>query len=220
MYHRTMREFLNHILDALFPKKESTKKIEYLAINQGLRALTKAPDTPHSFIRALFHYKDSAVRTLVWEIKYGANTILIQEVAELISEEILSYFEDHSGFISREWILIPIPASKNHLHTKGFNQTDELAKAIMKTGANESLTYIPKVLYKIKETKPQVSIKNKAKRLVNLKDCFAVSNERSIVGKNVIIIDDVTTTGSTLIEAKRALKQAGAKQIIAFVVAH
>ena len=76
------------------------------------------------------------------------------------------------------------------------------------------------ILYKIKETPTQVSIKNKEKRLKNLSNVFEIKNSEKIKDKNIILIDDVSTTGATLEEASRSLKNSGAKKIISLVVAH
>ncbi len=216
MFHKTF----HFILDIIFPKKKSTVMLEEIASGVGLRTLAPAPATPHSFIHAIFHYKDPLARALVWEIKYSANPILTEEAGKLMAEEIMSFFEERGLFISRDWILIPIPASKIHLKERGFNQTDILARNILKHLPKDTIHYKPSAIIKIKETEPQAKIKNKRKRLQNLKGVFKVTNHEDVYGKNVIVIDDVVTTGSTLTEARRALKEAGAKQVIAIALAH
>ena len=84
------------------------------------------------------------------------------------------------------------------------------------------------VLIKNKETKHQAHIKNRSERLKNLIGSFTIKSSKQnakenisiIKGRNIILIDDITTTGATLNEAKKTLKQAGARKIIAFTVAH
>ncbi|KKP65076.1 MAG: Phosphoribosyltransferase, partial [Candidatus Nomurabacteria bacterium GW2011_GWF2_35_12] len=71
-----------------------------------------------------------------------------------------------------------------------------------------------------KETEHQVNIKDRRDRLKNLSDSFSVKNPEIIKDKNIILIDDVLTTGATLTEAKKILKSFGAKKVIAFTVAH
>jgi len=75
------------------------------------------------------------------------------------------------------------------------------------------------VLYKIKETISQVEIKDRNKRLKNIQGVFAVKNSEIIRNKVIILVDDITTTGATLNEAGRVLKQAGGKKIIGLTVA-
>ncbi|MBU1159899.1 ComF family protein, partial [Patescibacteria group bacterium] len=62
-------------------------------------------------------------------------------------------------------------------------------------------------------------IKNREQRLNNLKDAFAVKNSHLIAGRNILLIDDVSTTGATIREACRVLRESRAKKVIAAVVA-
>ena len=73
---------------------------------------------------------------------------------------------------------------------------------------------------KNKETIHQANIKNRNIRLKNLIGSFIVKNKEEIKNRNIILIDDITTTGATLNEARKTLKKAGAKKIVAFTVAH
>jgi len=66
----------------------------------------------------------------------------------------------------------------------------------------------------------QAQIENRQKRIKNIIGSFAVKNKDIIKNRNIILIDDVTTTGATLNEAKKVLREAGAKKIIAFTIAH
>lgn len=74
-------------------------------------------------------------------------------------------------------------------------------------------------LRKIKDTPSQTKTDSRAKRLENLRDCFS-ADPNEVGGRNIILIDDVATTGATLDSARRALKSAGARKVIAFTIAH
>jgi predicted amidophosphoribosyltransferase len=76
------------------------------------------------------------------------------------------------------------------------------------------------ILSKPRETEHQAHIENRTERLKNIIGSFGVKNISIIKNRNIILIDDITTTGATLAEAKKTLKQSGAKKIIAFTVAH
>lgn len=208
------------ILDTLFPKTHSITELELLVSNGSIQKLPKAPDTPKPWMYSLFAYKHKTVRDIVWQIKYSGNTKLMNGIAEIMNEEILSYFEELSEFAQGEWLIVPIPASSSHTKEKGFNQTEELVQSLMKTTLSHSVTYIPHILSKIRETKPQAEIKNRTDRLSNLIGAFTVANPSLVKGKRILVIDDVLTTGSTVTEAKRALMEAGAKEVIAFTIAH
>jgi len=76
------------------------------------------------------------------------------------------------------------------------------------------------LLFKKRETKPQAEIKNRRKRLENIKGAFFIKDKEKIKGKTILLIDDVVTTGGTLKEASLVLKEAQAKKVCAFTLAH
>ena len=129
-------------------------------------------------------------------------------------------------------VLIPIPLSLKRYRERGYNQAELICEELVKLDSNSNLRYgvdvktkrnfylEKNVLIKIKETEHQVNIKDRRDRLKNLSDSFSVKNPEIIKGKNIILIDDVLTTGATLTEAKKILKSFGAKKVIAFTVAH
>lgn len=213
-------ELFTSILDALFPKTTNIVELELLTTKGKLFNLPKAPQTPKPWMNSLFAYKNKTVRDIVWQIKYVGNTKLLKAITEVLSEEILAYFEEQSEFAQGEWLIVPVPASPSHKREKGFNQTEELAQELMKTLLKHSVSYIPNVLSKIRETKPQAEIKNRSARLQNLIGAFTVTDPSIVKRKRIIVIDDVLTTGSTVTEAKRALIEAGAREVVAFTVAH
>jgi competence protein ComFC len=212
-----MRNLWRTFLEILFPQSELTAHVEELAINYDLRTLPEAEKVIDPWMHALFAYRNRFVRTIVWQTKYQANSTLIESVASLLSEEITALLEEKTLFTGNSWLLIPIPASNTHKKAKGFNQTELLCRAIMQK-IPTSFSYEPSILNKTRETKLQTSVKDKKEREQNVEHSMTATS--SVKGKNIILIDDVITTGSTLREAKRALKEVGAKEIFAFAIAH
>ena len=208
------------IIDTLFPKDIEIKSLEQLAKVNKLTDLPKSALCPEHWMHALFRYQDKMVRSLVWQIKFHGNETLIHTVGVCIAEEILAYIEERGEFLRGEWLIMPIPTTKKHRKERGFNQTELLCEEIIKDPAFEMLLYNPHVLIKRKETLPQTKIKQKQKRIKNIAGSFAITNANYISGKHIIVIDDVITTGSTLLEAKRVLMKAGARSVIAFAIAH
>lgn len=92
-------------------------------------------------------------------------------------------------------VLLPVPIYHSDKVKKGYCHTEKICREITE------LTGIPTVtaVSKIKKTAQQKSL-GREQRLVNLKGCFAVTDENALKGKHVLVIDDVTTTGSTLTE--------------------
>lgn len=144
-----------------------------------------------------------------------------KEFGIALYDTLLEELAEFSLFYGKEKpLLIPIPISKKRFRKRGFNQTELIAQQMSFIDMGESFTLTTNVLYKIKDTPSQMSIKDKRKRLHNLRGSFVVKNAALVRGKNVILLDDILTTGATLREAKRTLRAAGARKIICFALAH
>ncbi len=112
-----------------------------------------------------------------------------------------------------------MPSSEKKKRKRGFNQTQILGRILAKKYGSGIMEYSEDVLYKIKDTESQTSLKDRQKRLANVKDSMEAKAENAS-GKTIFLIDDITTTGATFKEATRALKAAGAKKVLCFAVAH
>ncbi len=152
------------------------------------------------------------MRELVHSLKYRRN----REVAVLFAGMLASHLATMHIVFSKDTALVPIPLHRARERIRGFNQSFLIAKML---GEKIGIEVVPDALQKIRKTMPQISL-SREERLENLRDTFAVRNPLSVVGKTVVLVDDVKTTGATLEEAGRVLKQAGAKQIWAITVAH
>ena len=113
-------------------------------------------------------------------------------------------------------MLVPIPLHWRKEKQRGFNQAHLIAEQFAK---NTGLVTAKNILKRMKNTASQVELKDKEKREINVRGCFAVEKPELLFQKNVIIIDDVFTTGATMKEAASVIKKAGAKKIIGLVVA-
>ena len=112
--------------------------------------------------------------------------------------------------------VIPVPLYKTRLRQREFNQSALLAKHIAK---NTGMSLFVDCLIKIKDTMPQVGL-NSMDRHRNIRNAFAVEKTPFIKGKNILLIDDVITTGATVRECSRVLKKAGAGDIYVMALAH
>lgn len=113
-------------------------------------------------------------------------------------------------------LLIPVPLHPRRLNWRGFNQSELLAKNIADTFQME---IADDVIERSGNAVPQADIKEKEERLRNLNGIFRIKNCDRVVGREILLIDDVCTTGATLNECAKVLKQNGASKIIALVVA-
>ena len=168
---------------------------------------------------ALFDYHDPLVRTAIWELKYRGNRAIATLLAEVLFDELIAELSEREIFENfTQPLLIPIPLFKKRRRERGFNQCEILLDKLAKLDKGKIFEIRKNILIKIKNTSNQTKADSRASRLKNLRGAFAVSE--SPLDRNIIIIDDVTTTGATLSEAQKTLRHAGAKKVLGFALAH
>lgn len=175
------------------------------------------------WIFSLYKYKDSAVKNAVWQMKYRSNRKVArffgQQMAEILIENKLE-----------NYILIPIPIHWRRRLERGFNQSEwlckEIVKAFNKNNSKEKIKtghkiVFRKILKRVVYSKKQ-SWNNREMRQKNIVSVFKVRDKfkKEIVGKNILLIDDVVTTGATLKEARHELLIHGAASVIALTIAY
>ena len=215
-----LNKFLNSIIDLLLPKCFEIVEIENMSEIDIFNAIPEANEIKNDKYKALFQYKNKLSRKAIWAIKYNKNQRIIKKFSSLLYEFILENIANEMTFSNfNNPLLIPIPIHKNNLKERGFNQSELITKEILKKDEGENFDISLDVLLKIKETPHQSKLKNKTERLKNLKGCF-YANKELVKNRNIILIDDVITTGNTMSEASKTLREAGAKKVIGFSLAH
>jgi ComF family protein len=111
--------------------------------------------------------------------------------------------------------IMPVPLHRRRRRSRGFNQSELLAKGL---GREIKVPLMLKNLVRIRYTITQTSLSANA-RMNNVHGAFATRHETDIAGKRILLLDDVMTTGATLSECARVLKNAGASFVVAFAVA-
>jgi ComF family protein len=111
-------------------------------------------------------------------------------------------------------LVIPMPISKSHQKSRGYNQAAMIAKpialAFRKPISNKAVS-------RIKETKSQIDL-SREERFKNLQSAF-LGNSATLIGKKVLLVDDITTTGATMLSCSQALKEAGCEKVYCITVA-
>ncbi len=160
-------------------------------------------------------YKNLLARDLIKNFKYHYVKELAKPLTQLI---IKSLALCGKSSIPHNAVVLPIPLYGTRMRTRGFNQAELLAQKI---ADYFNLPLETNILKRIVPGIPQANIKDNEKRKVNVKNVFNINPERAqrIEGKSIILVDDVATTGATLVETARILKNNGAKEIWALVVA-
>jgi ComF family protein len=160
-------------------------------------------------------YKNPAIKKAIWLLKYRG----IKSIAEVLANFLHKQLDEKNikveGFETTK-IIIPIPISQKKLKERGYNQSELIASALSR---KLNFKIYSAILYKKRHTLSQVETKNRKERLKNLKNSFAVQNAGELKNASVLLIDDIVTTGATLNEAAKTLKQNGAKRITGIVVA-
>lgn len=157
---------------------------------------------------------DGPLKEAIWQFKYKKRKELARPFAEMLWKKFCEINLKNAA-PKNDFIIIPIPLHFKKEHERGFNQAELLAKEFSKLSNLPLLTHS---LLKVKETKAQVAVENKELRIKNLENAFEAHLPPGEVA--IILIDDVSTTGATLIHASEALIKAGIVDIIGLVVAH
>src|SRR5258708_248719 len=213
---------LSFVFDTIFPSK-------CLECGQGgpelcpncLWSSPLAERESDKWIFPIFDYRHPPIRKAVWLLKYNGRKNIANIFAGAMHGRILEELSDRSIMENfRDPILMPIPLSPGRHRERGFNQAElisekleEIDRSAGGLGARANLKMEKNILLKPKDTEHQARIQNRTKRLKNVVGSFIVKNNALIKGRNIILIDDVTTTGATLSEARKILKSAGARKI-------
>ena len=153
---------------------------------------------------------NKVVKKLIYQYKYKPYLSRLSEIISELMAEGLSQNESFYGFLEKyEPTVVPIPLSPKRLRERGYNHAELLASYVAQYF---KLKFSSRILVRIKDTKPQYKL-NKEARTMNMENAFGISKINSIPN-SIILIDDVATTFSTLKEAARVLKSAGAKQVL------
>ncbi len=175
-------------------------------------------------IGAAGSYADPVLRTLIHYYKYEGFTSLHQTLGRLLvhyieslpSQTLLKNYRSDKP--SNSIVVVPIPLHPSRLRKRGFNQAELLARFV---SGHFTLTFLPNALQRTRNTKSQMQITDYRAREANIRQCFAVSKERAgpLKDKHIILVDDVYTSGATMHEAVKVLKQAGAQTVVGLVIA-
>ena len=123
-----------------------------------------------------------------------------------------SWFDDQAAPL-----VVPVPLHKSRRRSRGFNQSELIARAAVRQ-LPRKLETLTDALVRQRDTISQVGL-SREERIENVRDAFRVAQPSRVNGRDILLVDDVMTTGTTLSECARVLKQAGAERVWAATVA-
>lgn len=161
---------------------------------------------------SLYSFKsDSDMQKIIHHFKYAGFSDIGKLFGEILSKEILK-----SDINIKDYDFIcPVPLFKSKKRSRGYNQSEILSDTISK---ELNKIHIPDLLKRTRDTKSQTGM-NMEERKENVKNVFELNKSYNIKRQNIILVDDVITTGSTVSECLKALKKRGADRILVISLA-
>jgi ComF family protein len=208
---------LNSALDVFFPprciccRKEDDLICEKCRKSLKIRFIEHSPPEDKNFtITSALHYSDCKVQKIITRFKFYHCKQIITELDEIF------LLLNNENIIPKNAILCPVPLHFWRKNKRGFNQAELIARQIEQQTENRTLN----LMKRVRHTNPQSSL-GATDRRTNLQNAFQMrSNAKNIDKKTpIVLIDDVATTFSTLIECRKALQAAGFQNVSAFTIA-
>lgn len=198
------------VLDALAPHRcVNCKKIGavvcadcWATVERKLQ-ITPGPNPLQSTVTCA-EYEQPIIQKLIHDLKYNSIRDAAEPLGKLLTETVRPWLQPGD-------VIIAIPLHARRQRKRGFNQSELLAKHLSKVTTISTA----KILHRTRNTKPQVEC-GADERRTNLKNAFIAEPTDA---KRIILIDDVTTTGTTFVEAAKAIRKVTGVPIIGVAVA-
>jgi ComF family protein len=169
------------------------------------------------FVRAVAYGSyEGGLRELIHLLKYAAVRPAANVLGRMLAETIEELEPD---FLSETITVVPVPLHRSRIHQREFNQAETIARFAMKVIAvPEHFTLCAGALERKRETLSQTGLTSHQRR-ENVRGAFVVARPEVVKGREVLVVDDVYTTGATVSECARVLRRAGATKVWVATVA-
>jgi ComF family protein len=177
--------------------------------------LCRRMDRPFARAAAYGSY-EGGLRELIHLLKYEQVRPAANVLGRMLAEVIVDLEPDfHRGAIA----VVPVPLHARKLRQRGFNQSELVAQAALKLRPSRGkLALNSRVLARVRDTRSQIGLTPHQRR-ENIRGAFAVTHPSQVVGREILLVDDVLTTGTTASECARVLRRAGASKVWVATVA-
>lgn len=198
--------FLNTLLDAVLPRRE-----------RALRTAARSPGdfslSPESHalldkeITTLMHYSDGAAEDVIRALKYDRSKDAARICAALLADYLREEIASVRAFSPRQILLIPLPLHAARERERGFNQMHAVLEVLPGEFQDGTLArVVPDILVRTRNTPPQTRL-SRRERLANVAGAFEVPRPELLECMHVFLIDDVATTGATLVSAAKPFEE-------------
>jgi ComF family protein len=176
-----------------------------------LKKAQKTVTVLQPYITTLYSYQDPLIKKSIHAIKYFHRRDLLLPLATTL----VDYIRMENIVFTENTVLVPIPMPLIRKYIRGYNQSEHIARILSQ---QLQVPVDMGILKRLRSPKRQVTLKTKSERIKNQRQSFVVNKTVSLL--DIILIDDVTTTGATLQEARDLLLSLGAKSVRAITLAH
>lgn len=200
------------ILEKEDSNRNNLSKIENIDWKNYIKTYKKYGDVDY-----YLEYQNEVVKNAIIKVKEYGDKKVANSISLALSDILLEELSEKTNlFDFKDVVIVPIPISKKDWRKKGFNHSEIFARQI---GRQLGLKIENKAVQK-KHTKKHQHFLTKEEREKNIINTFVIKKPKRIANRNIIIIDDVVTTGATMKEMRRTLLYFGAKEIWSIAIAH
>jgi ComF family protein len=182
--------------------------------DDGLRRCPVCRRVDRPFERAVAYGSyDGGLRELVHLLKFHGVKPAANVLGRMLSDAIGKLD------LGDKVLVIPVPLYRGKRRQRGFNQAEMIARAAIKSSpVRDRLEFATEILLRTRDTHSQIGLTSHQRR-ENLRGAFSVARAAEVTGREVLLVDDVYTTGTTVSECARVLRRAGAAKVLVATVA-
>lgn len=186
-------------------------KCQKILESQAKFKIEKNSNTNYYFEEHLYIFEyQGMIRKVILNYKFNDRAYLYKTIVNFLlkNEKFFAILESYDT-------IVPVPISRKRRKERGYNQSELIAKEIAR---NLSIEYNNQCLFKTKNIVEQSKL-NKEERQKNIQGVYELHSPEMLQGKKILLIDDIYTTGSTVNECSKVLKQAQPKKIGVLTIA-
>lgn len=203
----SIRDFSSNLF---IMKDPATEKFNFKSLDISGKYKQYFFDNATGFYIFICTHYDQYFKNMIRNLKFHEGLEFAPVLADLVSlileRAIRNCSNEYKEILSFDYI-VPMPLHAKRFYERGYNQVELVAKELAAYTGKKVLNN----LVRVKNTKRQSEMKNKIERLNNIENAFTCNDPAAIIGKKILLMDDVVSSGKTLWEAASVLSQNGAE---------